>query len=436
MATDVLQAFLTKRLFDVGGDDSRVKALRDAADDMAAIIKAAPHRTATFTMIAIDSAIGPDEAAVAEVMKILERRWNSYAGAFTDSKLPTVARAILLHALSIASGSEPIAATISLTARNMLPHLGDMGDRALWSEIVGDADRRLARRSEREWALPSSSAASEIKLSVPNEVQLEHPTVNEDWLKGRLTAAVGPQNAAGEQLKNANPHFPNTGQPWSNEFAPLATTAIAGAVNGAMKALTERVATSGAGEALRAAITEYVSATSAALTQTTLGLERRTALLWWKEALFSPSAGLSYRELDPSCAAALAAVDASAQVGPFAPRMAEAVLRETLLSIDRSAMSQQRSIEKHAAELANVSGGVRAAIDESYATIHTESGRTPLGALMASSHTVTSEVFRERLGVPADTDISAADFGLWLFRDLQASAATPEPSKRKRGGRA
>lgn len=204
MATDVLQAFLSKRLFDVGGDDGRVKALRNAADDMVAIIKAAPQRTQTFTMIAIDSAIEPDEPVVSEVMKVLEKRWNSYAGAFTDSSLPSVARAILLHALSAACSFDSIAAAVSLTARNMLPYLGDRGDRALWIEIIGEADRKLTRRSEREWALPSSSAASEVELFGANEVQLEPPIVDQDWLKSRLMAAAGPQNAQGEALKGAN----------------------------------------------------------------------------------------------------------------------------------------------------------------------------------------------------------------------------------------
>jgi len=436
MAVDILQRFLTKRLFDVGADDARVAPLREAADDVVAVIKAAPQRTAVFTMVAIDSGIGPDEPLVGEIMSILEKRWQSYAGAFADSKLPTVARAIVLHALSKAMGSDPIAAAVSLTARTLLPRLGALVDRDVWSDIVDDAERRLALKAEREWALPSAAKAAEIGLSFDDLPQLTAPQTNRDWLVKRLGAAAGPHDEQGTAFESANPNFPEAGQAWAHQFAPIAATAISNAVNSVVKSLAEQVEKREGGQALRDAISTYVTASAEALTRTAMGLERRSALLWWKEALYSPAAQTSYRDLDPAVAAALAAVDASAQTGPFAPRMAEAVVRETLLSMNHGAMTAARPLTEHGKAIAAASGEVRSAIEAGYATAHAEPGRSPLAGLIVSDPVTSSEVVERRLGLPGDLELSAVDLGVWLFRDLQASAATPVPAKRGRGSKA
>jgi hypothetical protein len=434
MATDVLQRFLTKRLFDVGADDNRVKPLRDAAADVAALIKTAPQRTATFTMVAIDAGVGPDQPLVGEVMKILEKHWQSYAGAFTDSKLPTVARAILLHALSMAMGSEPIAAAVSLTARNMLPHLGDAGDRELWADIIGDAERRLGLKAERDWALPSAAKAVGSELTIAQAEPLVAPGISRDWLSTRLEAAAGPHNENGDALASSNPNFPNAGAPWSHKFGPIAATAISSAVNNAIKTLVERLGERDAAQELRAAVSEYVAFSTIALTRTAVGLERRTALLWWKEALYSPAARASYRDLDPSAAAALAAIDASAQTGAFAPRMAEAMVRETLRSIDGN-MLEERSLVDHCTAIGATTGDVHQAIQTGFAAIHGESGRAPLGALLTRPEPGSPAAIETGLGLSGDTLVSAIDLGIWLFRDLQASAATPVPAKRGRAGK-
>lgn len=437
MAADVLQRFLTKRLFDVGADDARVKPLRDAAADVAALIKAAPQRTASMTMVAIDSRIRPNEPLVVEVMKILEGHWQSYAGAFTDDKLPTVARAIVLHALSATMGSEPIAAAVSLTARTMLPYLGDQADFDLWTDIIADADRRLGLRAEREWALPSAAKAATGEFAAPAATALAPQVVNKTWLAERLAAASGPNSEDGEASKApANPQWPNTGEQWSHSFAPIAANAIAGAVDAVIKSLAQKVDERDGAQALRTAIADYVTAAAETLTRTAIGLERRTALLWWKESLYSPSAHQSYRGLDPAVAAALTALDASAQTGAFAPRMAEAMVRETLASIDPAISTDKRTLAACAEAIACADETLRTALNTGFSAVHRGTGRTPLASLLGDADALTPEIIGVRLGLAPDTEVTAIDLGIWLFRDLQAAAATPPPVRRKRGAKA
>lgn len=437
MAADVLQRFLTRRLFDVGGDDARVALLRAAAGDVTTLIRGAPQRTASMTMVAIDGRVRADEPLVAEVMKILEKRWQSYAGAFTDKMLPTVARAILLHALSAAMGSEPIAAAVSLTAQTMLPQLGDPADQELWSDIISDADRRLSLRAEREWALPSAAKAATGELTWQTPSALSPPTLSRPYLTERFAAAAGPNNADGEEYKSPfNPNLPNSPEAWSHAFGPIAAGGVAAAVEAAFKAFAQKLDERDAAETLRGAITTYVNSAAETLTRTAVGLERRTALLWWKEALYSPSAHLGYRDLDPAAAAALAAIDASAQTGPFAPRMAEAMVRETLRSIDPGFVTKRQSLIDYAQAIAAAQGSLRTALESGFAAVNLEAGRTPLAALLAGSDALTATDIEARLGLPGDLAVTPIEFGIWLFRDLQAAAATPPPVKRKRGAKA
>jgi len=433
MALDILQRFLTARLFDVGGDDTRVVKLREAAADLANVIKAAPHRVAIFTMVAIDGQIGPDDPLIIEVTGILEKRWQSYAGAFVDASLPTVARAIVLQALASAMASDAVAAAVTLTARNMLPHIGAQSDRNLWIDLIQEADRRLDTRAQREWALPHAAAASDVALTLDGVPALAPPTLSRDWLTKQLQAASGPSNAQGEALKTPNPHWPNEGSPWSHQFAPAAASATAAAVDAVIKALAEKVDEQAGAKALADTVSKYVSEVAATLTQTAAGIERRTSLLWWKEALFSPSTGLSYRDLAPPVAAALAALDASAQTQAFAPRMAEAFVRETVRSIGEEKMLRAQPISQLCSVVIQASDDVRTTLREGYAQVHTEAGRIPLAGVLAGE--LDASVLSARLGIDGSVAISPADFGVWLFRDLQAAAATPAGTKRKRQSR-
>ena len=65
----------------------------------------------------------------------------------------------------------------------------------------------------------------------------------------------------------------------------------------------------------------------------TLGLELRSRLLWWKEAFYSPSARLSYRDLTAEIAAPLMAYDYQAPLPALTPVSVVAFLRETLVTL-------------------------------------------------------------------------------------------------------
>lgn len=433
MTVEVLQSFLNARLFDVSADDSRVERLREAAADLATTLKTAPERVAAFTMVAIDGAVGPDEPLIAEVAGMLGKRWQSYAGAFADDKLPTVARAIILQALASLIGGDAVAASVAATARNMLPRLGSRKDESLWAGLITAADERLDKRARSEWGARVVDAPVAFEAPTPGVIAV--PAINRKWLLGRMMAAAGPSDAQGTPLEKPNAQFPNSGPAWSYEFAPIAADGIAAAVDGVVKALAERLDPTATLKAMGPALQEYAAELASAQTAGLQVLERRSQLLWWKEALFSPTANVSYRSIDPALAAALAAADASGQSGPFAPRTAEHLVWETVRGIDPDAMSPSRPLMEMCRIVQADGGPAGAACRSAFSRIASSAGRAPLGALLGTETAIDGSAFENRLGLAATVELSPPDLALWLFRDLQAAAATPTQPRRKKPGR-
>jgi hypothetical protein len=416
-------------MLDLEGDDDRLQRLSDAAEELSSTIKGAPQRTAVFTMVAIDANVPADEPILGEVGSLLEKQWRTYAGAFANEKLPVVARAIVLEALARAISSEVVAVATCLTARTFLPLIGSPGDQHLWADIIEDAEKRLEAKARREWALPSSTASQSVALTAPTVGDLTAPALKREFISERVAAAVGPTDAAGASIASGNPHWPNEGSPWSAQFTPRATKAIGESIDAISKLIIDRVNAQSATQALVDAISTYVGEIGANFAQTSIGLERRTSLLWWKEALFSTSIRQSYREIVPVLATGWVAVDALEIAGPYTPLMLEAFLGETIHGVDASARQKHLASELFTT-ISQDQSAAGQALRQALKLVGLGAGRSPLAGLLAHQVSVDREFFEKRLGLPMDLKLSLVDLCVWLFRDMQAARAT-EAKKRK-----
>ena len=228
-----------------------------------------------------------------EVAAILEKRWNSYAGAFADTTLPVVMRAIILDALARSIGSEPIAAAIALTARTFLPRQGSKADQALWSELLDDAERRLERRAQREWSFPSSADGRTETPTLPQLPAISHTTIKREWLAERIAGAVGPHAEGGAAVAGANPNWANAGEQWSHDFTKRMTKAIGEALDTIAKNNFDRLNAQLTAAYQAQPLAAYVNEVADEFGARSLGLERRSALLWWKEARSRPRLALA-----------------------------------------------------------------------------------------------------------------------------------------------
>jgi GTPase-associated system helical domain len=91
-------------------------------------------------------------------------------------------------------------------------------------------------------------------------------------------------------------------------------------------------------------ISAYASNLFSSFSGATLGLQRRTQLLWWKEALFSASARVSYRSLDEIVAASLMAFDLFQQLPMLSPASVQSFLGEAVRLVQASGSNETRTL--------------------------------------------------------------------------------------------
>ncbi len=136
MTTDILQRFLSRKLFDIGADDTRLDRLRKAADELASSLLKVRSPAVTYSLVAFDPSIPADEPVLSEVGTLVEQHWNTYRSCFSDVPRPLF-RAILLEALRQGQEKDTaIAATTALISRNVLPHFAVESEREVWNDLV------------------------------------------------------------------------------------------------------------------------------------------------------------------------------------------------------------------------------------------------------------------------------------------------------------
>ncbi len=331
MNDDVLLKFLSKGLIDVGGDDDKFGHLRQTAVDLTGVLEKTPAKACPYALVAFDPEVPSTDPIIVEVEDALRKRWETYVNTFADTPV-AVFRAILLDALIRACGrNDTVAAAFVASARNVLPFMEVGGERELWIDIVGEIEKKVEERAESEWATPASLSVPDIKLDSSSEIRISSTKLNAANFGVRFMAAAGPQYNSpdrGEVDTKGNPTWPqNDPSGWAYEFGKRTAEAVALAINHTLGSLSVE------GMDLAKVISKQLTTTLQAVSNATAGLQRRTNLLWWKEAMFSPSARMSYREMTSFDAAVLMALDMHRQIPTFSPASVAAFLRESVITL-------------------------------------------------------------------------------------------------------
>lgn len=439
----ILQGFLNKGLIDVGGDDAKLEKLTQAAGDLAAALKKNPSKALGFSLIAFDPDAPVADPIVQEALATLQNRWTTYRNTFSATPIAVI-RAMLLDALVAAAAEDDrVGVCFVASARNALPLLPVDNERDIWIGIVEEVERRVDLRAEAEWATPESISVQPMKYDAPklSAAEVRVGKASKGDLQTGILAAAGPSyvNQQGSVVSaNGNQYWPQQQQHWVGEFGRRAGTTIAAAIDAALGEIevSQPDLAQPFGK-LAEAVSSYVDDTLKAVSAATAGLQRRTNLLWWREALFSPSAGKSYRTLPPTVAAALMALDLFDTVPLFSPASVAAFLGETVLRLGETADGAKRTVRdlvKEAQDEAALAPLRTAAVG-----LTTEpGGRGPLLALIGyAAHTGARDAasFQRLTGVPADSELDPVGWSAWLFRELQASKAAMDasPAKRRAG---
>ena len=361
MNDDVLLRFLNKGLINVGGDDDKLKHLREIAGDLCRILEKTPAKASPFALVAFDPDPPATDPTIVEVADALRNRWETYVNTF-DGPPVTVFRAMLLDALVRACGrKDTVAAAFAAFARNVLPFMEVGGERDIWADVVGEIERKVEARAEREWTTPALISVPDLNFDPPSGVEegFDLPGFTRDLMR---------------------------------------------------------------------VMSEHMTTTLQAVSNATAGLQRRTALLWWKEALFSPSARMSYREMATFDAAVLMAFDMHRHIPTFSPASVAAFLRETVISLPTIDQEQRVPIRELVEK--TQSAGVLAELrTETGKLVSVPAGRGSILGLIGHPDAVRQiddYGFRNLVGVKPDTMLTLPDWSVWMFRELQAVRAIAE----------
>ena len=440
MNNDVLLRFLSKGLINVGGDDDKLERLRQTAVDLTGILEKTPAKTSPYALVAFDPDVPTTDPTILEVEEALHKRWATYVNTFAGTPV-TVFRAMLLDALIRACWkNDTVAAAFVASARNVLPFMEVGGEREIWADIVAEVESKVEDRSEREWATPASIFVPDLKFESlsTTEIRISSKKLNTTNLGVRLMAAAGPQSNSpdrGTVQTEGNRYWPhNQPQNWVYEFGTRTAAAVGEAINRALGDLSvEGFDLPGMTEHMTKVISEHLTTTLHTVSTATAGLQRRTNLLWWKEALFSPSARMSYRDMMPFEAAALMAFDMHGQISTFSPASVAAFLRETvtaLPTIDQDRKAPIRELVEKTRD-ADVLSQLRT---EAGKLVSASAGRGSILAVIGHTDAAPriDDRFRDRVGVKPDTALTMADWSVWIFREFQAARAVTEASAPKR----
>jgi GTPase-associated system helical domain len=435
-----LQKLLDVGLVDIDSDDTRFAKMQSASSSFAIILKENPSLLIQATLIAIDEEVAEDDPTLEQVEELVRKEWPTMRN--THVNRPRVLlRSITIDALDTVIDNNPeIAGIFWNTAACYYKHEQTRFGKSahVVEQMLKDANQTAEKEAIKraELAAPLQKKRKK-KSSTPEPVtlDLDGRVVYEDLLTD-IEAASGPSNINGETLKSANPNWPNSGgATWSYDFASRMTKALVKSVNLG----TERLANS-----LSESLSSYLNAFERRLIDRMNQTEQcnsefselhassrmRLDVLWWSEALYSPLLCHSYREMNLSVAAVAAAVDLTKIVPALCPASVYYILAETVLRLSRIlGINETKPLMSYLNDLAEATPDLGEALPCLSTNSDANKQRLPLLHFVGEASAgveLSSDALCKHAGIESTLNLSAGDFAMWVFRDLQARRLVEE----------
>jgi hypothetical protein len=243
-----------------------------------------------------------------------------------------------------------------------------------------------------------------VDLSLPKlAARLDKQLVGKEDLAAALSRAAGPTDKEGKPLDRANPHWPNSGQSWSNEFVAPATDGIFAAIEAASETYSREMQ-----ESLRETLQSWASS----LQQLTMR-DAKAELLWLHTSKYSPSARKGYASLNPPELVMHAVVDISRTVTRLAPVSVEYFLRDLVAQLAPDSIKLTELIAAISPTLGTWPEARSIAAEEQ---LPANGRRTWLDYAVRANK---AEAFETQLGVPGDFEDRPSELAVHLYRELQ-----------------
>lgn len=410
----------------LGSSDEIYNKLKAATDDLVELLKKEPLKISKYLLVALDNTIAESEPILEEVENVIAAKWQMLRSHFENMPI-ALYRAVILEAISkLAVLNVKFASAIWLTAIDVYPLLNIPNkEEAVLKEFIDKLGDYVEESAIKDWKVNNE----DVKVEIPKFAFTPAKTdaeIDEEQLTDEMIAASGPNGQDGVARESPNPYWPNNPTNWSYQFAPRAATGIASVVNGALSDHTENLNKNV--ESLQTALNTYftelgknMKTALAEASKSSVAVERRSQLLWWKETLYSKALHKSYRKLSAFESAIAMAHDLYYLLPSLFPVSVDHILRETY--------GQIYGAEKKEVKLIDFLNEVANAENSSFLGHYFENnlvnnGRTDLASyirkLVFSKVDVKKDVVHS-LGIKPDTLVSYEEISLWILHSLSAN---------------
>lgn len=422
----IFDKFLDAGLIPIGGDDDKFQKLLKASKELEKVLIEDKKKIINYTLVALDEKISENEIVLEEVETIVKIEWQLVRGQFNGEMPIRIYQGIILQALySISEKSEEISAIVWLTANSIYPLLTFStkmeGIIKTFLEKLGDKVEEYALT---EWTIdkePKTIRIPNYKMNV-EEIDIR---IDENELKEYLIAASGPKGEDGVARENPNPHWPNAANPWSFQFAPKAAKGISKIVN---KSLAQQSAQVNKYlSELDKQSNEYftklkkdISTSLKDTIQSSVAVERRSQLLWWKETLYSISQRKSYREMNAYQATIAMAFDLYELLPPICPVSVDYILKETFLELKNSETTT--TIKDFLIEISKDDN--EKLLKQYFPQVEKDMNRVDLVSYISEIAHKQIKIETgaiDRIGVLGETKIKFEDLSIWILHSLLAN---------------
>lgn len=420
MENKLLQQFLQAGLLDVGDSDERLDNIEKSIADLEAKLKKEQSLLPSYTLVALDPNIHPDEPVLAEVELIISAHWKALRAKFSERPIPII-RSVILHALyNVGNDDSTIARIIYLTATNFYPFAKLGREKEIVEKIILELGELAEENATEEWALENEESKLKISSLKISSLKFGKIEIDGDDLENELYESV--QRTSGGHNPYQHP------QDWGKAFSKRASSAIITTINKSLKDFNGSITP----DAIEVPLNKYFQDFKKSLDQvlkstfsSIQAIERRSKLLWWKETLYSSSLKDSYRSVNEIVQPIIMAEDLYKQLPAIVPISVDYLLKDTLLLLNSEA-NKKISFSELLNKLSE--DGNKAILKQYFEDIDQESKRISITdfVVLLIQGKVPAALLKQYTGIEDDEQTSLTDFSVMILHNLMAEYLIPK----------
>jgi hypothetical protein len=372
----ILESFLSYGLIEnIDGSDERYEKIEQATATLTDYFREEPALLITAIVSGLNPKVPLLDKFIIKAKECLQKEWKAYATVYTDAPI-NLFRGMILEACDNISEDDFNASIMWLSASDVLPLLELGKEEQLLNEFMTSLAHQAESNCIKDNNLVKLQKEKVIKLDVIEE-QAGFGTIKIDRSKlfTRMGDAAGNTHKSKEGTNvtgdNPNPHWGhNTGYQWCGEFADRMSDTVADVLENVATKLTKNDNALNTGlvkykqqlkEGLEKALNEqrlntqkHLKETLAAQTQE----QTRLNVLWWSEALYSPSLNSSYREYSTEIASTLMPFDLLDEINVPVPASVGYMLSETVSKLKDVGFEKQLCFYEFLTSLRSEKGNI------------------------------------------------------------------------------